>query len=51
MRIELLLAELLTRPGQRGPLARPLWPRRAPARPPVPKAAGVLLQPQERTRR
>jgi hypothetical protein len=37
--VELLLAELLARPGRPGPLARPRWARRVVVAPPP--AAGV----------
>jgi hypothetical protein len=40
--LELIMAELLARPGRPGPLSRPVWPRRAaprPSRPVVPAPA------------
>jgi hypothetical protein len=48
--LELLMAELLARPGRPGPLARPVWPRRAPARPRAPQAPAIV-QPEEPTPR
>ncbi len=48
--LELLMAELLARPGRPGPLARPVWPRRAPARPRAPQTP-ASVQPEEPTPR
>lgn len=47
--MELLVAELLARPGRPGPLARPRWPRRAPLPPPPPVSQPPAAAPGEPT--
>jgi len=47
---ELLIAELLARPGQQGPLARPVWPRRGSPRPVVPEPPAAARPPEPERR-
>jgi hypothetical protein len=50
MLTELLIAELLARPGQPGPLARPVWPRGGSPPPVVPKPKAAARPPEPERR-